>query len=92
VLGCSALAHLNLSENRIELAGAESLAGVLPQCAALAHLDLEYNSIGPDGAESLAAGLGQCAALPGVLSADMESGMSGCDTSLMRRNNRVAPL
>jgi hypothetical protein len=39
--------------NDIGTAGAERLAGVLPQCAALAHLDLYYNWIGDAGAQRL---------------------------------------
>jgi Ran GTPase-activating protein (RanGAP) involved in mRNA processing and transport len=46
---CAALAHLDLSYNRIGDAGAEGLAGVLGQCAALAHLELWGNDIRPDG-------------------------------------------
>jgi len=50
--------------NIIDVAGAERLAGVLPQCRALAHLDLSYNGIEKDaGAESLAGVLAQCTAL-----------------------------
>ena len=37
---CRALAHLDLSWNGIETAGAASLEGVLGQCVALAHLNL----------------------------------------------------
>ena len=43
---CAALAHLDLSRNRLGAAGAESIAGVLPQCTALADLDLYSNQIG----------------------------------------------
>jgi Ran GTPase-activating protein (RanGAP) involved in mRNA processing and transport len=44
-------------------AGAESIAGVLPQCTALAEFDLSKNCIGSAGAESFAGVLGQSAAL-----------------------------
>ncbi len=37
---CAALAYLNLCQNSIGAAGAESLAGVLAQCRALVHLNL----------------------------------------------------
>ena len=60
---CTALAHLDLSENQIRSAGAHSLAGVLAQCRALAHLNLRHNQIGDNGAEFLVGVLGQCAAL-----------------------------
>ena len=60
---CRALVHLDLSDNKIGAAGAESLAGVLGQCAALVHLNLSNNQIGAGGAESLAGVLGQCTAL-----------------------------
>jgi len=60
---CRALVHLDLSENVIDGAGAESLAGVLGQCTALAHLNLNNNRIEAGGAGSLAGVLGQCAAL-----------------------------
>jgi Ran GTPase-activating protein (RanGAP) involved in mRNA processing and transport len=64
VLGqCTALAHLNLGDNQIGPAGAESLAGVLGQCTALDHLNLSTNDIGEAGAESLSEVLGQCTAL-----------------------------
>jgi hypothetical protein len=64
VLGqCQALAHLNLSNNRIGAAGAGSLAAVLAQCATLAYLNLRNNQIFGGGAESLARVLPQCAAL-----------------------------
>jgi hypothetical protein len=42
----AALAHLNLSGNKIGAEGTERLAEVLARCAALAHLDLSYNWIG----------------------------------------------
>jgi hypothetical protein len=56
---CSALVHLDLSENQLGPDGAESLAGVLGQCPALAHLDLQaaeyyeigYKKIGSDAEE-----------------------------------------
>ncbi len=52
---------VNPSENDIDDAGAESLAGVLAQCPALAHLDLSGNyHFGAAGAERLAGVLGQC--------------------------------
>jgi hypothetical protein len=60
---CPALAHLDLSQNTIGDAGAESLAGVLAQCAALAHLNLFDNKIGDAGAGSLAGVLAQCPAV-----------------------------
>jgi Ran GTPase-activating protein (RanGAP) involved in mRNA processing and transport len=64
VLGqCPALAHLDLSKNRIRETGAESLARVLGQCPALAHLNLGSNDIGAVGAESLAGVLGHCTSL-----------------------------
>jgi len=48
VLGhCTALTDLNLSNNQIGSAGAESLAGVLWLCPALANLNLTNNGIGP---------------------------------------------
>jgi hypothetical protein len=46
---CTALAHLDLSNNEIRDAGAERPAGVLGQCPALAHLNLHYNDIGTVG-------------------------------------------
>jgi hypothetical protein len=60
---CRALVHLDLRENYLFAAGAESLAGVLGQCAALAHLNLHDNYIGDAGAKSLAGVLPQCTAL-----------------------------
>jgi Ran GTPase-activating protein (RanGAP) involved in mRNA processing and transport len=60
---CTGLAHLNLCDNEIGAAGAQSLAGVLGQCPALAHLDLWNNGIGDAGSESLAGVLAQCTAL-----------------------------
>jgi len=44
---CRALVHLDLSENEIGDAGAESFAGVLEQCAALTHLSTDSGS-GPE--------------------------------------------
>jgi Ran GTPase-activating protein (RanGAP) involved in mRNA processing and transport len=60
---CAALAHLDLSHNRIGAAGAESLAGVQGQCAALTHLNLCGINIGAAGAEGLAGVLPHCTAL-----------------------------
>ena len=57
------LAHLDLSGNAIESAGAERLAGVLAQCTALAHLNLRHNQIGDSGADRLSAVLAQCTTL-----------------------------
>ena len=51
--GCPALAHLDLSNNKIGAARAKSLAGVLGQCRALTNLILWNNTIGDSGAESL---------------------------------------
>jgi Ran GTPase-activating protein (RanGAP) involved in mRNA processing and transport len=50
--------HLDLSENQIGDAGAESLAGVLAQCRELTHLDLssfQHNGIGAVSAGRLQA-------------------------------------
>ncbi len=44
-------------------AGAERLAGVLPQWTALDHFNICYNGIGPDGVKSFAGVLGQYTAL-----------------------------
>jgi Leucine-rich repeat (LRR) protein len=60
---CTALAHLDLSFNRIGHEGAGKLAGVLGQCGLLAHLNLSDNQIRPAGAESLAKVLALCPAL-----------------------------
>ncbi len=46
---CAALAHLDLSHNRIGAVGAESFAGVLGQCAELVFLDFCGNGIGDEG-------------------------------------------
>jgi hypothetical protein len=46
---CTALSHLDLSDNQIGPGGAGKLAGVLGQCPALELLDLSYNSIGSVG-------------------------------------------
>ena len=50
---CAALAHLNLSANRIGSAGAESFSRVFGQWQALADLNFSYNQIRPAGAEFL---------------------------------------
>ena len=50
---CPALVHLNLYNNKIGDAGAESLAGVVAQCTALAYLDLRDNDIGAAGQNRL---------------------------------------
>ena len=60
---CLALTHLDLSDNQIGPAGAESFAGVLARCSALAHLNQYSNGIRHAGAESFAGVLGQCSAL-----------------------------
>ncbi len=60
---CTALAHLNLSGNRIGNVGAERHEGVLAQCTALAHLNFRRNQIGEAGTERLAGVLGQFQAL-----------------------------
>jgi hypothetical protein len=60
---CTALDHLDLSNNQLGSAGAICLAGVLGQCTALSHLNLSNNYIGVAGAKSLAGVLGQCTAL-----------------------------
>jgi Ran GTPase-activating protein (RanGAP) involved in mRNA processing and transport len=60
---CTALVHLDLSDNEMGAAGAASLAGVLAHCPALAHLNLSGNSFGAAGAERLAGVLAQCTAL-----------------------------
>jgi hypothetical protein len=77
---CAALAHLDLGDNQVGHAGAESLAGVLAQCTALTHLNLEDNHIGPVGAETLAGVLAQCPSL--VL--DL-SGWNGIDAPTKRK-------
>ena len=55
---CTALSHLDLSDNYTGNAGTESLAEVLAQCAALAHLNHSVNKIGAVGAKRLAEVLG----------------------------------
>ena len=81
VLGqCAALAHLNLSLNRIGSRGAKSLAGVLAQCTALAHLNLRGNDIGNDGAGRLAGVLGKCAALAHLDLQANEIGTAGAES------------
>ena len=60
---CPALAHLDLSDNKIGYAGTERLAGVLAQCTALAHLDLSDNQICEAGTLRFAGVLAQCTAL-----------------------------
>lgn len=51
---CTALTHLNLSNNLILEEGAERLAGVLGGCKTVAHLSLSMNGIGAEGAGRLA--------------------------------------
>jgi Ran GTPase-activating protein (RanGAP) involved in mRNA processing and transport len=77
---CRALVHLDLSDNMIGSAGAESLAGVLGQCASLARLNLRNNGIGAAGAESLARVLGQCASLTHLNLSDNLIGSAGAES------------
>jgi hypothetical protein len=94
LLQCQALAHLNLCDNDIGAAGAESLAGALGQCPALAHLnlsrdvqgarnaveDLSRDGIGAEGAESLARVLGQCTALAHLNLRENRIGLAGAES------------
>ena len=52
---CSALRHLDLSDNRIGENGAARIAGVLTQCSALVCLNLSENDIADEGEEMLRA-------------------------------------
>jgi hypothetical protein len=65
-----------------------SLPGITPPAQLMGGLGGGMGTGSPD----LPLGLTPPAPGPAVLSGAMESGMSGCDTGLMRRNNRVAPL
>ena len=68
---CTSLVYLDLCNNGIGDAGAESLAGVLAKCPALAHLDLSYNEIGTVGEGRLRASWGrQASSKPCVLEED----------------------
>ena len=79
---CAALAHLDLSCNRIEAAGAATLLGVLSHCTALVHLNLSdnSNSISSAGAaERLAGVLAQCTALAHLNLKHCDIGDAGTD-------------
>ena len=89
------LSPLGLTNNQIGAAGAERLAGVLPQCPTLSPLELGYselgyNGIGDEGAGRLAGVLPQCPPLSHVHlhfnGSEMreQAGLLGCCNSAQR--------